>query len=553
MRILCFLLLLLTGLSPAFSQIRQITEEEINDQNEYIESFSPALVGEEQVAIEKLEKYIEDHPTRHAAYYQLARLYRETGNERACLNAIEKAVTLAPEVEWYLVMQARYQEDYQHWVNAAETYEKLMQLEPDHSNYWISAAHAYLNAGNPNKSLSLLKELESRIGIQPEITQKKYLIYKSLGKYTEAVEAVRSLVDKFPQNTSYLLILGELYAEMGEKDAERKVYQQVLAIDSSVTEARIRMSELSAGTEGELLTQLMPVVKDPELSIDLKIQKLIPFLRDVDALDSAESAQLIKGLQALVESHSRDAKAYTMLADGYFNTAQLRKALQYYEKAEELQPNISTVWVQHIETLSLLDEHEKVLELAEKAFAYFPNQIEFYLQAAESALSLDRAEIAREYLESSSFMVGTQAFFRQRFDALAALTAAAKDEEGFPESYIIEQAGYKFIVPQSALLLLQHADLEQQEWLEAVIQQAREEGKADFMAQIAAAYASHEMNKNDQALAFLENSILLGASNYPSVYLLKLRIQKLENDTSGIQKTKQWLDRMGYEPEQESN
>ena len=553
MRIFFLLLIFSLAFGTANAQIDQLTEEEVNDQDRYIDALTPSLLGEEEASIEKLEKYVSENPTRHAAYFQLARLYRARGQERKCLDAIEKAVTLAPDIEWYLIMQARYHEDYEHWRTAAKVYERLIELKPDHSNYHLSAAHAYLNAGDPKKSLFLLNELENKIGVQPEIAQKKYLIHKSLGQYDQAVEVVQQLSAKFPNKPEYLMILGELYAEMGAQEKERSVYQKVLAMDSSVTEARIRMSELESGSEAELLSQLMPVVKDPGMSIDLKIQKLIPFLRDINAKDSSEVTQLLHALHALVDAHPRDAKAYTMLADGYFNAARLREALAYYEKAEELRANISTVWMQHIQTLSLLDEHTAVLDIAERAFAYFPNQIEFYLQAAEAALALENTEKAREYLESSSFMVGSQEFFKQRFDALAALIAAKDGKEAFPETYIIEQANKEFIVPQSALLLLQHSDVDHQPWLESVQRQATGKMKADFMAQIAAAYAAYSAGDMNEAGKFLDHAEALGAANYPSLYLLRRKLQKEEGDSSGLEQSEHWLKRMGYDLSKEQN
>lgn len=547
MRLLWTALFTLFIINSGIAQLEQITEEDVNVQTAYINAISPSLIGEEEEAIDRLEGFVEEHPTRHAAYFQLARLYKAAGQERECLNAIDQAVTLEPENEWYVYTMAQYQQDYNHWVHAGEAYEKLMRIQPDRSNYWLSAAHAYLKAGDPLKSLDILNELEEKIGLQSDITRKKFLIFKSLGKYKEAESEMLRLIEKYPRKTDYLMILANLYAEMGENEEELALYQKVLSLDSSVTEAKIRSSELESGSEGELLTQLMPIVKDPGSSIDLKVQKLIPFLQKVDGRNEESSEQLIKVMNALVEAHPRDAKSYTMLADAYFNTAQIRAALPHYEKAEDLKPNIASVWMQHIESLKLLDEHEKVIELAERAIGYFPNQIEFYLKAAEAELNLGQVESAREYLESSSFMVGRQEVFKQKYDALAAIVAKAKGEAAQPESYLLEQLESDFIAPSSALLLLEHHEITQQEWLDQIMDQAKGPMKEDYLAQIAAAYAAFETENYEQAHYFLDHSIALGASNDPRVYLLKLQLQEIEENTEGMERTRKHLKKMGYQ------
>lgn len=537
---LCFILWSCSGI---FGQIKQISEQEIENQTKFIEALSPSLIGEPEESIRQLEEFIKEDPTAAVAHYQLARLYEATDQFASAKAAIQKATRLKPEVEWYWIVQAEMMRNYNEWTLCAEAYQNLIELRPDKSNYSISLAHCYLQMGNTEDCLIVLNELENSIGLQKEISLKRFQVYQALGDRPSAEKELLQLADAEPENIDYLLKLARFYREEEQQDLEIATYRKILSIDSTNTQARIQLTELSTSDGSQLLNELSAIIKDPEASIDLKVRKLVPFLQAVNSDVPEETRQLIEILNQLVETHPRDAKSYTMLADGYFNTGQLRTSLLPYQKAEELEPGIASVWMQHMETLLYLDEYDRCIEIAEEALIYFPNQVEIYLMAAEAALKNEKSSQALSYLSACDFMLSEDEILRQQFTVLQLLSN--NNAEGI-EQWLEKQSKSNFTLPDAAVLLFELFAVDHQGFTDQIILQAQGPLKENYEAQLAAAYALAEISAWQSAKEYLDFCLRLGGGIIPDTFLLLMDVGSALQKDDYVKLAKMRLDRMGY-------
>ncbi len=538
---LCFVL---WSCSAMLGQIKQISEQEIENQTKFIEALSPSLVGEPEESIRQLEEFIKEDPTAAVAHYQLARLYEATDQDASAKAAIQKATRLKPEVEWYWIVQAEMMRNYNEWTLCAEAYQNLIELRPDKSNYSISLAHCFLQLGNTEDCLQVLNELENSIGLQEEISLKRFQVYQALGDRASAEKELLQLSGSEPENIDYLLKLARFYREEEQQELEIATYRKVLSIDSTNTQARIQLTELSTSDGSQLLNELSAIIKDPEASIDLKVRKLVPFLQAVNSDVPEETRQLIEILNQLVETHPRDAKSYTMLADGYFNTGQLRTSLVSYQKAEELEPGIASVWMQHMETLLYLDEYDQCIEIAEEALIYFPNQVEIYLMAAEAALKNEKKTQALSYLSACDFMLSKDEILRQQYSVLELLSN--NDSDGLAQ-WMDQQSKSKFTLPDAASVLFELFSVDHQGFIDQVILQAQGPLKENYEAQLAAAYALAEIGAWQSSKEYLDFCLRLGGSIIPDTFLLLMDVGSALQKEDYVKLAKMRLDRMGYQ------
>ena len=538
---LCFVL---WSCSAMLGQIKQISEQEIENQTKYIEALSPSLIGEPEESIRQLEEFIKEDPTAAVAHYQLARLYEATDQAASAKAAIQKATRLKPEVEWYWIVQAEMMRNYNEWTLCVEAYQNLIELRPDKSNYSISLAHCFLQLGNTEDCLKVLNELENSIGLQEEISLKRFQVYQALGDRASAEKELLRLADSEPENIDYLLKLARFYREEEQQELEIATYRKVLSIDSTNTQARIQLTELSTSDGSQLLNELSAIIKDPEASIDLKVRKLVPFLQAVNSDVPEETRQLIQILNQLVETHPRDAKSYTMLADGYFNTGQLRTSLVSYQKAEELEPGIASVWMQHMETLLYLDEYDQCIEIAEEALIYFPNQVEIYLMAAEAALKNEKKTQALSYLSACDFMLSKDEILRQQYSVLELLSN--NDSDGLAQ-WMDQQSKSKFTLPDAASVLFELHSVDHQGFIDQVILQAQGPLKENYEAQLAAAYALAEIGAWQSSKEYLDFCLRLGGSIIPDTFLLLMDVGSALQKEDYVKLAKMRLDRMGYQ------
>ena len=538
---LCFVL---WSCSAMLGQIKQISEQEIENQTKFIEALSPSLIGEPEESIRQLEEFIKEDPTAAVAHYQLARLYEATDQAASAKAAIQKATRLKPEVEWYWIVQAEMMRNYNEWTLCAEAYQNLIELRPDKSNYSISLAHCFLQLGNTEDCLKVLNELENSIGLQEEISLKRFQVYQALGDRASAEKELLRLADSEPENIDYLLKLARFYREEEQQELEIATYRKVLSIDSTNTKARIQLTELSTSDGSQLLNELSAIIKDPEASIDLKVRKLVPFLQAVNSDVPEETRQLIEILNQLVETHPRDAKSYTMLADGYFNTGQLRTSLVSYQKAEELEPGIASVWMQHMETLLYLDEYDQCIEIAEEALIYFPNQVEIYLMAAEAALKNEKKTQALSYLSACDFMLSKDEILRQQYSVLELLSN--NDSDGLAQ-WMEQQSKSKFTLPDAASVLFELFSVDHQGFIDQVILQAQGPLKENYEAQLAAACALAEIGAWQSSKEYLDFSLRLGGSIIPDTFLLLMDVGSALQKEDYVKLAKMRLNRMGYQ------
>jgi len=538
---LCFVL---WSCSAMLGQIKQISEQEIENQTKFIEALSPSLIGEPEESIRQLEEFIKEDPTAAIAHYQLARLYEATDQAASAKAAIQKATRLKPEVEWYWIVQAEMMRNYNEWTLCVEAYQNLIELRPDKSNYSISLAHCFLQLGNTEDCLKVLNELENSIGLQEEISLKRFQVYQALGDRASAEKELLRLADSEPENIDYLLKLARFYREEEQQELEIATYRKVLSIDSTNTQARIQLTESSTSDGSQLLNELSAIIKDPETSIDLKVRKLVPFLQAVNSDVPEETRQLIEILNQLVETHPRDAKSYTMLADGYFNTGQLRTSLVSYQKAEELEPGIASVWMQHMETLLYLDEYDQCIEIAEEALIYFPNQVEIYLMAAEAALKNEKKTQALSYLSACDFMLSKDEILRQQYSVLELLSN--NDSDGLAQ-WMDQQSKSKFTLPDAASVLFELFSVDHQGFIDQVILQAQGPLKENYEAQLAAAYALAEIGAWQSSKEYLDFCLRLGGSIIPDTFLLLMDVGSALQKEDYVKLAKMRLDRMGYQ------
>lgn len=525
-------------------QIKQISEQEIENQTKFIEALSPSLIGEPEESIRQLEEFIKEDPTAAVAHYQLARLYEATDQDASAKAAIQKATRLKPEVEWYWIVQAEMMRNYNEWTLCVEAYQNLIELRPDKSNYSISLAHCFLQLGNTEDCLKVLNDLENSIGLQEEISLKRFQVYQALGDRASAEKELLRLADSEPENIDYLLKLARFYREEEQQELEIATYRKVLSIDSTNTKARIQLTESSTSEGSQLLNELSAIIKDPEASIDLKVRKLVPFLQAVNSDVPEETRQLIEILNQLVETHPRDAKSYTMLADGYFNTGQLRTSLVSYQKAEELEPGIASVWMQHMETLLYLDEYDQCIEIAEEALIYFPNQVEIYLMAAEAALKNEKKTQALSYLSACDFMLSKDEILRQQYSVLEILSN--NDSDGLAQ-WMDQQSKSKFTLPDAASVLFELFSVDHQGFIDQVILQAQGPLKENYEAQLAAAYALAEISAWQSSKEYLDFCLRLGGSIIPDTFLLLMDVGSALQKEDYVKLAKMRLDRMGYQ------
>jgi tetratricopeptide (TPR) repeat protein len=109
---------------------------------------------------------------------------------------------------------------------AVKSYQDILVIDPANANAHFQLAQIYADKGKFADA-----ETEAAAAVKYDSGIKWYQellgnIYLNEGKVKEAVEAFKTLIDKFPNNPDYYLNLGFLYSKLGQFDNAIKVYDQ---------------------------------------------------------------------------------------------------------------------------------------------------------------------------------------------------------------------------------------------------------------------------------------------------------------------------------------
>ena len=81
------------------------------------------------------------------------------------------------------------------------------------------------------KVISTLNRIEEKTGKNEQITMEKFRIYLQMKDDKKAFEEIESLVNEYPMDYRYQVILGDVYMQNGKKQEAYDTYKKVLAAE----------------------------------------------------------------------------------------------------------------------------------------------------------------------------------------------------------------------------------------------------------------------------------------------------------------------------------
>ncbi len=356
----------------------------------------------------------------------------------SALEAVTKAVALAPDNEWYQVQKADIYEQLDRPQDAALIYTELVKRFPHTEEFYQRLAYLSVLAGDPKSGLKALDQLEKVAGFSPEIADKRHIIYVALKDDRHAAAELQRLIDAYPDEIKYRYGLAEFYTTIKDAANAQRVYADILRLRPNDPVAQLAVAKQSKGsTEVTYLTSLQPLFADPKISIDAKVQEILPFFTKLDAgTDAALTQKMLELGDLLEKTHPNDAKAWSLSGDLRYHANQPAAALERYQHCLQLNPKVFAVWENTLTILADQKNYDELLRTAEKAMDAFPNQPKAYYFYAIAATEKGQPDDALSQLEQATLMVGSNKALRlDLLDQTGLALLKKKDFEGAASRY----------------------------------------------------------------------------------------------------------------------
>lgn len=262
--------------------------------------------------------------------------------------------------------------------NAMAWLEKSIEnTEPDAYRY-LRLSYFYTLSDRNEEALDILNRALEVMPGNIEVTQELANAYLAMGDTDKALEVVKQLIEFDPQNAQYRLVYGT------------QVYQYVLTMGDDVRNAydiiaentrMLRQEERKTRPDRNVVNSLKETIANAEelvarLSVDIEkfTQQAEDQLQEAAKLAPEEpvifnTLGIIYQNRAAALFDQRNATEDIQKADEYDRQARamLERSIPFYEKAAELDPDVSDYWLALFRVYTTLGMTEKALEAQEKS------------------------------------------------------------------------------------------------------------------------------------------------------------------------------------------
>ena len=342
--------------------------------------------------------------TASAVLYELSNFYEQLERPDRAVELLKRAVAGSPGNFTYRIALASISRDQGMYGEAAEEFEKLAADYPGKPelNYYL--AEVYTQQGEIEKAIGAYDALESSMGMNEAITMQKYKLYASIAQDEKAFGEIEKLAAKFPEESRYQIVLGDLYLEENDTVRAREYYDRAHEIDPANPYYIVAMANYYEHTgNGEAAQgQIRDALVNPKLDVDTKMGILSRYIvRLQQSKQGTESANAL--FETLLEQHPNETKLNLM----YGTLLQMQEknddARFQFSLVTESEPENMEAWQQLLSLALKNEDIPEVIRICEKCIGLFPKAPQFYFYLGigyyqqkeyEKALDAYRAGIA---------------------------------------------------------------------------------------------------------------------------------------------------------------
>lgn len=360
------------------AQGSRFTQEEINLQQTLIEASKEKLLRNYESAADLYKQIINENRSLPNPHFELARVYQELGKMELAVKHAQTAIRLDDSNEWYKTFLADLYDKEGYNRKAATIYKELALTNTNNDSYYFQWAYFLVKAEEGEAAIDVFNQLEAKIGINEEIAKRKHKIWQQLGKKKEAAGEYERLVEKYPENLDYRHFLARYYVQINQQKKAKQHYTIIVEQNPEDAKANLALASFDGkskkGNDLVYLETLQELFKQPDVLVDVKIAKLLPYLKDLPKKEMMVQEQVLGLGMKLIEVHTTDAKAHALYGDLLYQLDRNEAALEQYTRTLELDDTVFPVWENAMQLYLLQKEYDRLASMSEKAMDLFPNQ-----------------------------------------------------------------------------------------------------------------------------------------------------------------------------------
>ena len=381
---------------------KSLNEEENRKFNYFfMEANRLKMKGEFQKAAEMYNNCIMTDPESAVSHYELGKILLMASDEKTAIELFQKAAALNPKNDWYQLYLARVYEHGKKFEEAIDVYKKLKADTPSNIECYYQLGSLYTQTKQYNEAIAIYTELEQLEGMDENIILEKQRLHILAGNTKDALKEINRLIDKFPKEARYIIILGDYYRDIKNYKKAIKAYNKATELDPDNG-----FLHLSLSIYYELMSDSINSMKEMKIAFDSKeilyeqkMQILIQYMM-MATEGKANKDDIDRLNEIVVDNHPEEPNTYFIYANYLIeDSSKIDIVIENLEKVIELEPSNEEVWAQLMQISFQKNNFAKALQYSDKAESNNIHSSRLYLFrgiAAQHQKETEKAKIAYE-------------------------------------------------------------------------------------------------------------------------------------------------------------
>lgn len=330
-----------------------------------------------------LQHCLDIHPNAASALYEVSQYYMFLRQVPQGQEALEKAVANAPDNYWYSQGLASLYQQQNELDKAVTLLEQMVVRFPAKQDPLFNLLDLYGRQEKYDEVISTLNRLEKRMGKNEQLSMEKFRIYLQMKDDKKAFQEIESLVQEYPMDMRYQVILGDVYLQNGKKQEAYDVYQKVLAAEPDNPMAIFSMASYYKQTEQEELyqQQLDTLLLNKKVTPDTKVGVMRQMIVENEQADK-DSTQIIALFDRIMKQEQDDPQIPMLYAQYLLSKNMESESVPVLEQVVDLDPTNKAARMMLIGAAVKKEDYKQIIKVCEPGIEATPDALEFYYYLA---------------------------------------------------------------------------------------------------------------------------------------------------------------------------
>ena len=330
-----------------------------------------------------LQHCLDINPSASSALYEVSQYYMFLRQVPQGQAALEKAVAYAPDNFWYSQGLVSLYQQQNELDKAVTLLESMVTRFPAKQDPLFSLLDIYSRQEKYDEVISTLNRLEKRLGKNEQLSMEKFRIYLQMKDDKKAFQEIESLVQEYPMDMRYQVILGDVYLQNGKKQEAYDVYQKVLAAEPDNPMAIFSMASYykQTGQEGLYQQQLDTLLLNKKVTPDTKVNVMRQMIVENEQADK-DSTQIIALFDRIMKQEQDDPQIPMLYAQYLLSKNMEAESVPVLEQVVDLDPTNKAARMMLVGTAVRKEDYKQIIKVCEPGIEATPDALEFYYYLA---------------------------------------------------------------------------------------------------------------------------------------------------------------------------